>query len=57
LKNENEGGGIMKHQICNLVLFLGQQSDQRRIRVGLIILTVILFVLGAGAPADAGGSG
>jgi hypothetical protein len=46
----------MKHRICNLVLFSGK-LDQRCIQLGLVILTLILFVLGAGAPADAGGGG
>jgi hypothetical protein len=41
----------------DLSLFLGQ-VDQRRVRVALVVLSVILFVLGAGAPeAGGGGSG
>jgi hypothetical protein len=40
----------MKHNVRNLSLFLGQ-FDRRYIRLGLAVLTLTLFVLGAGAPA------
>ena len=46
----------MKHNIRNLGLMVGQ-IDQRHVRLGLLVLTLILFVLGAGAPEDYGGSG
>lgn len=46
----------MKHHIRNLSLMMGQ-LDQRHIRLGLLVLTLILFVLGAGVPEDLGGSG
>ena len=48
----------MKHYIRNLGLMLGQ-LDPRHIRLGLIVLTLILFVLGSGAPeaGSAGGGG
>lgn len=35
----------------NLTLLLGQ-LDQRHIRLAMLVLTLILFVLGAGAPGD-----
>jgi len=44
----------MKHNIRNLGLFLGQ-FDRRQVRLGLAVLTLALFVLGAGAPAIDGG--
>jgi hypothetical protein len=46
----------MKQYICNITMLLGQ-LDQRHIRLGLLVLTLILFVLGAGAPGDFGGHG
>ena len=45
----------MKHNIRKLSLVLGQ-LDRRHIRLGLAVLTLSLFVLGAGAPAIDGGS-
>lgn len=45
----------MKHNIRNLSLFLGQ-FNRRHIRLGLAVLTLALFVLGAGAPAIDGGN-
>jgi hypothetical protein len=45
----------MKHELRNLKLFLGQ-IDRRRVWLGLTILTLALFVLGAGAPAIGGGN-
>ncbi len=45
----------MKHEVRNLNIFLGQ-IDRRRVRLGLTILTLVLFVLGAGAPAIGGGN-
>jgi hypothetical protein len=41
----------MKRYIRNLSLVVGQ-LDQRHVRLGLLVLTLILFVLGAGAPED-----
>jgi hypothetical protein len=48
----------MKRYIHNLGLMLGQ-LDQRHVRLGLLVLTMILFVLGSGAPegGSAGGGG
>ncbi len=46
----------MKHTLDDLRLALGR-VDQRYIRLGLVVLTVILFVLGAGAPGAMGGGG
>lgn len=46
----------MRRHIANLALFL-DRLDQRSIRLGFIVLTAILFVLGSGAPVDADGSG
>ena len=43
----------MKRNIQQLKLTLGQ-VDQRHVRIGLVVLTVVLFVLGAGAPGDDG---
>ena len=50
-------GGTMKHNIrsiLNLSLVLGH-LDRRHARLGLAVLTLALFVLGAGAPAIGGG--
>lgn len=41
----------MKRNIQQLRLTLGQM-DQRHVRIGLVVLTVVLFVLGAGAPGE-----
>jgi hypothetical protein len=38
----------------DLMLYLGQ-ADRRHVRLMLIVLTLILFVLGAGAPDGDGG--
>ena len=46
----------MKHNMWNLGLTLGQ-LDSRHVRVGLVVLSLALFVLGAGAPVDGGGHG
>ncbi len=46
----------MKRIIRDLNLTLAS-IDQRRIRLGLVIFSLILFVLGAGAPDDGGGGG
>jgi len=46
----------MKRYIRNLGLMLGQ-LDQRYVRLGLVVLTLILFVLGSGAPEDGSGGG
>jgi hypothetical protein len=45
----------MKNSVQDLRLILGQ-LDRRHIRIGLAVLTLALFVLGAGAPAIGGGS-
>ena len=45
----------MKSIIHRMGPTLGQ-VDQRRVRLALAILTLVLFVLGGGAPAVAGGS-
>ncbi len=44
----------MKRTIRDLNLVLGR-LDRRHIRLGLAVLTLTLFVLGAGAPAADGG--
>ena len=46
----------MKRYVYNFNVVLGR-LDQRRIRLGLMVLTLILFVLGSGAPEDLGGHG
>ena len=46
----------MKRGIRNLSLTLGQ-LDSRHVRLGLVVLSLVLFVLGAGAPMDGGGHG
>ena len=46
----------MKHTIHNLSSVLGR-VEQRHIRLGLAVLTLILFVLGAGAPGGLGDLG
>ena len=43
----------MKRHFQQLKLTLGQ-VDQRHVRIGLVVLTLILFVLGAGAPGQGG---
>ena len=45
----------MKRIIHRVSPALGQ-VDQRRVRLALAVLTLILFVLGGGAPGVAGGS-
>ena len=45
---------LMKRNIRNLTLSLAQ-LDGRHIRLGLAVLTLALFVLGAGAPNNGGG--
>lgn len=44
------GGDTMKHIVRNLSLTLGQ-LDRRHARLALVVLSVALFVLGAGAPS------
>lgn len=46
----------MKHHIYRLKL-ASSRFDQRHIRLGLAVLTLVLFVLGAGAPNSPGGHG
>jgi hypothetical protein len=43
----------MKNRIRNLNLMAGQ-INQRHVRISLAVLSLVLFVLGAGAP-EAGG--
>ncbi len=45
----------MKRIIHRMGPSLGQ-VDQHRVRLALAVLTLVLFVLGGGAPAVAGGS-
>jgi hypothetical protein len=45
----------MKHIIHRMGPTLGQ-VDQHRVRLALAVLTLVLFVLGGGAPAMGGGS-
>jgi hypothetical protein len=44
----------MKRYVRNLAPILGR-LDRRYVRLGLMVLTLALFVLGAGAPACPGG--
>lgn len=44
----------MKHNIHHLKVTLGR-LDQRHVRLGLAVLSLVLFVLGAGAPGSGGG--
>jgi hypothetical protein len=44
----------MKREVRNLKLVVGQ-LDGHHIRLGLVILSLALFVLGAGAPSIDGG--
>jgi len=46
----------MKGNVRDLKLTLGR-LDRRHVRLGLAVLTLALFVLGAGAPAMGGGVG
>jgi hypothetical protein len=46
----------MKHALDTLHVKLGQ-VEPRHIQLGLVILTLILFVLGAGAPGGLGDLG
>ena len=46
----------MKHNIRDLRLVLGR-LDRRHVQLALVILSLVLFVLGAGAPDVGGGSG
>ncbi len=46
----------MKHTIRDLTLALGR-LDRRHLQVALMVLALVLFVLGAGAPEGDGGSG
>ena len=43
----------MKTQIANLFVFT-QKINRQHIQVAFVLLALVLFVLGAGAPADAG---
>lgn len=45
----------MKYDVRNLSLFV-RRLDRRHARLGLAVLTLVLFVLGAGAPAIGGGN-
>ena len=44
----------MKRNVRNLSLAFGQ-LDRRRARLGLAVLTLALFVMGASAPTAGGG--
>ena len=46
----------MKHRLDDFTLFVGR-INQKHIRLLLAILTLILFVLGSGAPGTGGGIG
>jgi hypothetical protein len=46
----------MKRTIRDLSLMLGR-LNQRHIRLGLAVLSLALFVLGAGAPGDGSAGG
>jgi hypothetical protein len=46
----------MKRNIQNLSLTLGQ-LDSRHVRLGLVVLSLVLLLLGAGAPLATGGHG
>ena len=46
----------MKRNIRDLELTVGKM-DQRHVRLGLAVLTLVLFVLGAGAPGQTGDGG
>lgn len=56
LKIYERKGWLMKRYIRNLGLMLAR-LNQRHVRLGLAVLTLILFVLGAGAPGADGGHG
>ena len=43
----------MKNQISKLLVFT-QKIDRQHIQVVFALLALVLFVLGAGAPSDAG---
>ena len=43
----------MRSTVNNLKLRVSH-LDQRHVRLGLVILTLVLFVLGAGAPSSSG---
>jgi hypothetical protein len=43
----------MKHMIRNLSLTVGR-LDRRHVRLALVVLSLALFVLGAGAPSADG---
>jgi hypothetical protein len=45
---------MMKREVRSLKLMAGQLNG-RHVRLGLAVLTLALFVLGAGAPAIGGG--
>ncbi len=46
----------MKHTIRDLTLALGR-LDRRHMQLVLMVLALVLFVLGAGAPEGGGGIG
>jgi hypothetical protein len=46
----------MKRTIRDLSLVVGQ-VDRRYIRLGLVVLSLVLYVLGAGAPEDSSAGG
>ncbi len=44
----------MKYRLYNLAVILGQ-LNQRHIQLVLIVLSLVLLVIGSGAPADFSG--
>ena len=46
----------MKQATNRIQLMLGK-VEQRHIRLGLAVITLVLFVIGAGAPSSAGTGG
>jgi hypothetical protein len=43
----------MKNQFSKLFIF-SQKINRQHIQVAFVLLTLVLFVLGAGAPSDGG---
>jgi hypothetical protein len=42
---------MMKNQLSHLAT----RVDSRKVRLAFFVLTLVLFILGAGAPEDSGG--
>jgi hypothetical protein len=45
----------MKNQITKLFVF-SQKVNRQNIQIAFALLTLVLFVIGAGAPSDGGGN-